>query len=336
MDTHSNTANYKFSYSVEIAPICKDDLVCLPPKLAKQLGNISPLLLCTRVGNSIHFVDPATLQTAELAAHIFWRTPFEALANVTDLVEFTVLDAEPSGAVNGKWVEADAQVALNGAFTSRRVGGGADDDGLMDYEGASAADQIYHTRTHLGAILQPGDSAMGFHLSHANFNSDEFAALPAHRVPDLVLVKKSYPNRRKKNKPRSWRIQSMAKEAEGAEDGRGVVGRLGGRDQRKVEQDYELFFRDLEEDAEMRGAVNLFKAKDTRPEAGSGMAGGKTRRKQPAAPGGMDVDEAPAPGGADSEEEEADFPAINVNELLDEFDQMALGDGEEGGPSAGN
>jgi len=54
----------------------------------------------------------------------------------------------------------------------------------------------------------------------------------------------------------------MAKEAR--EEGetrkeRGVVGRMGGRDQKKVEEDYELFLRDLEEDPEMRGAVNLYK-----------------------------------------------------------------------------
>jgi nonsense-mediated mRNA decay protein 3 len=333
MDTHSNTANYKFSYSVEIAPICKDDLVCLPSKLAKQLGNISPLTICTRIGNSIHLMDPATLQTVELAAHIYWRTPFEALAGVTDLVEFTVLDCEPSGPTTGRWVEADAQVALNGAFTSRRGGKDDDDDHamLMDYGSSSGAeDQIYHTRTHLGAILQPGDTALGFHLSHANFNSDEFAMLPSERIPDLVLVKKTYPNRRKKNKPRNWRLQSMAKEAADDEAGRGVVGRLGGRDQKKVNQDYELFFRELEEDAEMRGAVNLFKARDIKSAAGSGLAGGKTRKKNQ--PGSMDVDAEGAHGGPasttdeDDEEDEPDFPHIKLDELLDDFDQMALED----------
>jgi len=44
--------------------------------------------------------------------------------------------------------------------------------------------------------------------------------------------------------------------------GRGAVGRMpvGGRDQKKVEEDYELFLRDLEEDPEMRSTVNLYKA----------------------------------------------------------------------------
>ena len=39
-DTHANTANYKFTYSVEIVPVCKDDLVVIPKDLAKSSGNI--------------------------------------------------------------------------------------------------------------------------------------------------------------------------------------------------------------------------------------------------------------------------------------------------------
>jgi nonsense-mediated mRNA decay protein 3 len=40
-DTHNGTSSYKFTYSVEIVPICKDDLVCIPKGLAKQWGNIT-------------------------------------------------------------------------------------------------------------------------------------------------------------------------------------------------------------------------------------------------------------------------------------------------------
>lgn len=323
-DTHTNTASFKYTYSVEIVPVCKDDLVALPAKLARSLSNISPLTLCSRVGNSLHLLDPATLQHVELSVASYWRTPFESLAGVSDLVEFTVLDVEPSGQTRGKWVLADAQVALSGAFTSGKGGG----DDLMD---GGASSQILHTRTHLGGILQPGDAALGYFLTHANFNSDDFAALPAHRVPDVVLVKKAYPNRRKKNKPRNWKLRSIAKEAgeEGETGaGRGVVGRMGGRDQKKVEQDYELFLRDLEEDEEMRGAVNLYQAKDVKPGAGSGLAGGKTRRKGQGQ-FAMDVDEgaqdetasiAPTEG----DEDEPDFPEVKLDELLEHFDEMTL------------
>ncbi len=65
-DIHSNTSNYKFTYSVEIVPICKDDLVCLPTKLAKQLHDISPLVLCYRVSNMISLVDPNSLKVRRI------------------------------------------------------------------------------------------------------------------------------------------------------------------------------------------------------------------------------------------------------------------------------
>ncbi|CCM04758.1 uncharacterized protein FIBRA_06948 [Fibroporia radiculosa] len=326
-DTHTNTANFKYTYSVEIIPVCKDDLVCLPAKLSRSLSNITPLTMCSRVGNTLHLLDPSTLQSSEVSAQVYWRTPFDSLTTVSDLVEFTVLDIEPSGTTRGKWVLADAQVALSGAFKSH-------DDDAMDDDSGAGANQIFHTRTHLGGILQPGDAVLGYYLSNANFNSDAFAALPAHRIPDVVLVKKAYPNRRKKNRARNWRLRSIAKE-EGEEgdtgSGRGVVGRMGGRDKRKVDEDYELFLRDLEEDEEMRGAVNLYRAKSDNPGAGSGMAGGKTRKKTQFA---MDVDDAPnssvavaapEPGEPD-EEDEPDFPEVKLDELLENFDEMTLDD----------
>lgn len=244
-----------------------------------------------------------------------------------------MLDIEPSGPTRGKLVLADAQVALSGAF---RSSGLPEDDGMMDYESSVLMNQIFHTRTHLGAILQPGDTVMGYHLSNANYNSEDYASLPAARIPDIILVKKAYPNRRKKSKSRNWQLRSIAKEA--GEEGdtgkeRGVVGRMGGRDQKKVDQDYELFLRDLEEDPEMRGAVNLYKAKDQDVKmdgtgAGSGLAGGKSRKKTQFA---MDVDsEAAATAQTDDEvEEEPDFPEVKLDELLENFDDMTLGDTPE-------
>ena len=88
----------------------------------------------------------------------------------------------------------------------------------------------------------------------------------------------------------------------------------------------------LEEDEEMRGAVNLYRAKDERPGAGSGLAGGKTRRKGQGQ-FDMDVDNTPQPeveeSMEDSEEEEADFPEVKLDELLEDFDEMTIQDREE-------
>lgn len=292
-----------------------------------------------------------TLQSCEIIGPVFWRAPLDTLATVSDLVEFTVLDIEVDRSHHGygrngnsnsnqnpnvkrKYVLADAQVALAGAFRSSTKKG----HDPMDMD--SDAPQIFHTRTHLGAILQPGDSVLGYHLTSANYNSPSFSSLPSSRVPDIILVKKAYPNRRKKNKKhgnaRPWKLRSIAKE-EGEEGetggGRGVIGRLGGRDRRKVEEDYELFLRELEEDPEMRGAVNLYKAPEVKMASVNGARG---KRSQYA----MDVDVESEEeivrtdidgleGNEEDEEAEADFPEVKLDELLEEFDEMTIGNGED-------
>ena len=245
-DVHTGSSKYKFTYSVEIVPICKDDLVCLPIKLARQFSNISPLVLCSRIGNSVHLLDPMTLHVTDVTAPTYWRAPFETLATVGELVEYIVLDIEPLGPTRGKLVLADVQVM--------KASGGASDD------------EIFHTRTHLGHILQAGDSCLGYNLKDSNFNSDNFESLNQDRLPDVVIVKKAYPNRRKKNRPRQWKLKSIAKDAEDSNVegafGRGALGRRGGVDTDKVEKQYEEFLNDLEEDPEMRAGVNLYKSEE--------------------------------------------------------------------------
>lgn len=61
-DIHTSTSNYKFTHSVEIVPICKDDLLCLPTRTARSMSDISPITVVVRVGNSIALIDPNTLK----------------------------------------------------------------------------------------------------------------------------------------------------------------------------------------------------------------------------------------------------------------------------------
>lgn len=322
-------------------------LACLPSRWGHEL-TLRPLTICSRVGNSLHLLDPMTLQQTDVTAPVYWRTPFESLATVSDLVEFVILDIEPSGPVRGKYVLADAQV-------TRASGGSRPEEDMGD-------DGIYHTRTHLGAILQPGDTVLGFHLTNSNFNNEAFESLDQGRIPDVVLVRKTYPNRRKKAKPRNWKLRSIAKEAEDVDGssnvvGRGALGRKGGVDQRNVERDYELFLRDLEEDKEMRAAINLYKAdpkanvaKDKERDgdvqmgsgvAGSGMKGGKRRtglRKQAEESMEVEEDMEDEMGGDEEEDDddedgteaddEEDFPEIDVDELLEHFEEMNVGEGD--------
>src|SRR5690606_13973972 len=137
-----------------------------------------------------------TLQTAELSSDQYWRAPFQPLAGTTELVEFIVMDIEPTGVRKGKWVLGEATVAR------------ASDLGVND--------NTYFCRTHLGALLKPGDSVLGYMLTGSNFNSEALDAIENSRaygstVPDVVLVRKHYPNRRK-NKHRNWKLKRMAKD----------------------------------------------------------------------------------------------------------------------------
>lgn len=44
----------------------QDDLICLPPRLAERLGNLGPLVLCTRVASAVTLLDPTTLRHAQV------------------------------------------------------------------------------------------------------------------------------------------------------------------------------------------------------------------------------------------------------------------------------
>jgi len=289
MDIHTSTKSYKFSYSVELVPICKDDLVALPLKLAKQIGNISPLTLCYRVGTSINLIDPNTLQTTDVSTPIYWRSPFASLADVQELVEFVVMDIEPVGPPKGRFLLAEATVAR------------ASDLGVND--------TTYFVRTHLGAVLHAGDSVMGYHLTGTNFNNPQFEALEdnsayASQIPDVVLVKKHYPRKKKSGKNRNWRLKRMNKD-EGE-----MLPRK--QDQERMDRDFEMFLRDVEEDTELRSTVALYKAQQEK------------RRAEK-----MELDAVEAASVAQTEETEEgedELPKIDMEELLDEFDELNVND----------
>lgn len=280
-DVHTSKKSYKFTFSVELIPICKDDLVCLPIPLAKQIGNISPLVLCYRIGTTVNLLDPNTLQTADIGSPIYWRAPFTALAEAPDLVEFIVLDCEPLGPTRGKWVLAEVQLAR------------ATDLGVND--------KAYFARTHLGGMLHAGDSVMGYMLTGTNYNNPQLEAVEASStygstIPDVVVVKKHFPNRRR-NRRRNWRVKRMAKD-----EGELLPKKA---DQDRMEREFEQFLRDIEEDDEFRQGVQLYKKPKKQPQADE-----------------MSIATMEA-------DEDDDVPKVNMDELLEDFDELAIGDEQQ-------
>ncbi|KAI5296371.1 ribosome-binding protein [Ascosphaera acerosa] len=290
MDVHTSTKSYKITFSVELIPICKDDLVVLPIKLARQLGNISPLTLCYRVGTSISLLDTATLQTADIPAPIYWRSPFSNLADITELVEFIVMDIEPTGQFVGSFALAEATVSPASSF--------GDDD------------QIFYVKTHLGGILHAGDTVLGYHLSRSNYNDPNFEALEnsqyATTIPDVVLVKKSYP-RKHKSRNRNWKLKRMARELD--DEAQATSNRRADR-QGQVEDDFEMFLRDVEEDPELRSTLALYKNQ-------------RAQKAKAADPedGGMEIVEE-----EEEDDEDDGVPKISMDELLDDFEDLGIHD----------
>lgn len=70
-----------------------------------------------------------------------------------------------------------------------------------------------HTKTHLGHLLKPGDSVLGYNLEDANINDDHYEKLNKDRIPDIVLVKKFYGDTGDRRSTRNWKLQHLDEEA---------------------------------------------------------------------------------------------------------------------------
>lgn len=234
-DIHNNTYNYKTTFSVEIVPICKDNIVCLPPKLAQSMGNISQICVCSRVTQTIHLIDPSTCQIAEISGTVFWRAAFNSICQPKQLVEFTVMDVEiifdkdkrhisGKGAESMKHVLADVWVVKSSEL------------GMQDHQ--------YHCKTHLGHLLSPGDTVLGFDLNNSNINDQYLERISADRRPDVILVKKVYGDKSKRMRKRKWKLQHL---------------NPSGMETDSVGKEYNDFLEDLEEDSTFRQNVNIYK-----------------------------------------------------------------------------
>lgn len=236
-DIHSNCYNYKYTYAVDVVSLSKDSLVCLGKKERQHFGGISPICLVLRVASSVHLIDPMTAQVAEINTLAYWRAPFHAMLNTPQLVEYTVMDVE---LVDQRQQSFPGQ----GPVSNRHV---VADIWLIRTTELGLTSDTIHTRTHLGHLVHPGDTVMGYNLQDANVNNEDFDKLKADSVPDVVVVKKCFATKAKRKSRRNWKLKRLVEED-------GSVGTA-------TENDYNDFLEDLEEDVELRKNVNIFKDK---------------------------------------------------------------------------
>jgi nonsense-mediated mRNA decay protein 3 len=250
-DGKSNTYNYKFTIMAELCPVCKDDLVLLEPKLRKQHGGVSPLLVCTSVGASVHLIDPRTCRTVHVDGDEYWKQGFKSVCARKHLQQYVVLDIEPvvdaarrkvkpvasKRADKKKWQLCEVEIAR--------------EEDLGKEENPSV--KVY---CHLGNVLKAGDLCLGYDLRQVVVDGESSEALDTVQN-DIMIVKKTW-RRKEEFRNRAWKLKHLAKEVEEEE---------AGVDEEKLAREEEEYKRDIEEDEDLQKEVQLWKDPEYKPRA---------------------------------------------------------------------
>ena len=200
-DERNSTYHYKYTFLIDLAPICREDLVILPKKLARDYGGIGPMILIYKISKSIHIVDINTMRTFEIDQAAYWKHPFKMLAGRDRLTEFIVVDIE-----NLDTDVNDSRAAIKQKFRHVKVEVARKSDFGQN-------EQTYFVNCHLGEILEYNDTVLAYDLEHVTSVELEQYREENDRVPEIVIVKKTYPKYRKQKKNRNWKLKHLDKQA---------------------------------------------------------------------------------------------------------------------------
>lgn len=204
-------------------------------------------MLCHRVTSSLHLIDPLTLKFVEVSAGTYWRYPFQAVMSAAQLTEFVVMNVEKADSATGEGFNKHGALRDKLALAEVQCARASD---------LGSNDQILDVVSHLGNILKPGDSVMGFDIENSNIGEEYLQALKNRRLPEVILVRKVF-----EKKQRKWRLKRLKTEKGEDLESKGVSR----RDQDRDHQDFEELMEDLEQDPEMRKGVNLYKVTSAAP-----------------------------------------------------------------------
>lgn len=160
-DVHTSKCNYKFSYSVEIVPLCKDDLVVVDKQLAASLG-AGTLVLVQKMATNIVLLDPRSMKTTRITSAFYWNNQerFKVLMSSKDFVRYTVVVKEQTRIRSGEYSACDLTVTADG-------------------------NEFIEARSYLGNSVEEEDTVLGYDLQHSNL------AAECGEKPDIILVRKS-------------------------------------------------------------------------------------------------------------------------------------------------
>ncbi|KAI4888600.1 hypothetical protein NFI96_021752 [Prochilodus magdalenae] len=176
-DVHSNTYNYKSTFSVEIVPICKDNVVCLSPRLAQSLGNMGQVCVCIQVTSTVHLIDPNTLQPSIVPDS--WRSLSSWISNI---IKDQRLGAGAGLRSNRSFWGYEPHLGPSVAWVWGELGVG----GREKWTSEMDTSQQYHCRTFLGHLLNIGDLVLGYDFANSNINDEFLNKMNPHHIPDVV------------------------------------------------------------------------------------------------------------------------------------------------------
>lgn len=203
-DKSSNDYNYNYSFVVELAPICKEDLVFINPKLQKLLGGASAVGLVIRVASMILLLDIVSLKTYAIDEATYWTHEIPAICSKRQLSEFVVINiSEVKKSVEQKTGKGKmTQFEKTCDYTVAEV----ELQRLTDF---GENDKRFFARTHLGGILKIDDHVLGYDMESLSMLAIE---MNKEDLPDIILVKKIYTGDQTKSKKRNWKLKHIEKE----------------------------------------------------------------------------------------------------------------------------
>jgi len=294
-DDKSNISNYKYTNYVEICPLCKDDLLYLPARTARNHGNISRLVMVKGISNVIHLIDPLTGQVAQMSAETYWRDPIRPVITAarSRMTRFVVLGKEPVFLRRNvsKRTASRKQRSRLASLTLARE----DDLGINDRQ--------FEEQSHVGYLMKAGDVCVGFDLTETQFVEDQAENMRSSgKLPDVLVIRKLYGGVAAGDadaaKKRKWKLRRLdAKVAESMKTSRAAK-----KDAEAEDVDEEDFMREVEADREMRDQMFLYKNDVLKKEEQKAEA--------------MDED-GKNNTSADDDDEDDDDQEIKLEELLD-------------------
>lgn len=165
----------RYSYSLTLPGISREDLVVLPKKLFESTGRQSRMCLVSKMGKQVHFVNPLTGHNFVVDSKTLFSSNLEPLLSHERLVRFVVLSKEIISK-NGDYEMADFEITDEETYSDRIV-----------------------VRSHLGSILNEGQVCNCYDLRAETFTDEMEKIIKKIDFERVIIVGKA---RDEKNKSR--------------------------------------------------------------------------------------------------------------------------------------